>query len=242
MVSYSNLFNYFNHFIFVLCFNNKGSKRAKNELRAMLQKQLEFYFSRENLAHDSYLLSQMDSDHYVPITTIANFEKVKSLTKDVDLIVEVLRESSNVQVDEAGEKVRPNHKRCVLILREIPGDTPINEVENLFNGKNCPKFVSCEFAHNNSWYVTFDTDDDAQRAYRYLREEVKIFHVTGKPIMARIKAKPIMHSATYKNGFRPTSGTSSPSLQANSDTYNFQSQRYQQYSNPNVPLNFPSQV
>lgn len=30
-----------------------------------------------------------------------------------------------VQVDETGEKVRPNHKRCIIILREIPETTPI---------------------------------------------------------------------------------------------------------------------
>lgn len=30
-----------------------------------------------------------------------------------------------VQVDERGEKVRPNHKRCIIILREIPETTPV---------------------------------------------------------------------------------------------------------------------
>ena len=55
------------------------------------------------------------------------------------------------------------------------------DIENLFSGVNCPRFISCEFAHNNNWYVTFPTDEDAQRAYQYLREEVRTFQ--GKPIM-----------------------------------------------------------
>lgn len=149
----------------------------------------------------------MDSDHYVPIWTIANFNQVKKLTKDINLITEVLRESPNVQVDDEGLKVRPNHKRCTVILREVPENTPVEDVKALFSGENCPKFVTCEFAHNNSWYVIFDSDDDAQRAYKYLREEVKEFQ--GRPIMARIKTKPLQRlpvssAAPMKNGYRAT--------------------------------------
>jgi hypothetical protein len=50
-----------------------------------------FLFNRENLANDAYLLSQMDNDQYVPIWTVANFNQVKKLTKDIKLITEVLR-------------------------------------------------------------------------------------------------------------------------------------------------------
>ncbi|XP_076350743.1 la-related protein 4-like isoform X3 [Tachypleus tridentatus] len=183
------------------CMTPKGTQLQ--ELKGMLQRQLDYYFSRENLAHDTFLVSQMDSDQYVPIITVANFNQVRRLTKDLKLIVEVLRESPNVQVDEAGEKVRPNHKCCVLILREIPKNTAIKDIETLFGGEGCPKFAKCEFVHNDSWYVTFDSDEDVQKAYRYLREEVRSFQ--GKPIMVRIKAKPIARAPLiprYKNGLR----------------------------------------
>lgn len=157
---------------------------------------------------------------------MANFDQVKKITRNMDLIVEVLKGkniqisttslslsnysltptnhlfiqptlfyagSQCVQVDASGSKVRPITKRCILILREIPDETPQSEVEKLFDHKNCPKFVSCSFAHNNSWYIAFDSDADAQRAFKYLREEVKYFN--GKPIMTRIKNQPI--TATY---------------------------------------------
>ena len=62
-----------------------------DELKAKLQKQLEYYFSRENLAHDTYLLTQMDADQYVSIWTIANFNQIKKLTNDVSLVTQVLR-------------------------------------------------------------------------------------------------------------------------------------------------------
>lgn len=44
------------------------------------------------------------------------------------LVLHVL-ESPNVQVDEEGQKVRPNHKRCIVILREIPDNTPLDDVK-----------------------------------------------------------------------------------------------------------------
>ncbi|XP_076312981.1 uncharacterized protein LOC143226198 isoform X9 [Tachypleus tridentatus] len=194
-------------------------KPSLSELKAMLQRQLEYYFSRENLSHDTFLVSQMDSDHFVPIITVANFNQVRHLTRDLKLIVEVLRKSPNVEVDEAGLKVRPNHHCCVLILREIPETTAVKDIEALFSGDDCPKSAKCEFAHNDSWYVTFESDEDVQKAYRYLREKVRTFQ--GKPIMARIKVKPATQAPFiphYKNGSRyrgpimsPVSGQQEPS-------------------------------
>ncbi|XP_051996271.1 la-related protein 4 isoform X2 [Xyrauchen texanus] len=169
---------------------------SEESLKESLRKELEFCFSRENLSKDLYLISQMDSDQFVPIWTIASMEGVKLLTTDMGLILEVLRASPMVQVDEKGEKVRPNNKRCIIILREVPDTTPVGEVEALFKSEKCPQVISVEFAHNNNWYITFQSDTDAQQAYRYLREEVKTFQ--GKPIMARIKA---INMFFAKNGY-----------------------------------------
>lgn len=190
---------------------------SSESLRESLKKELEFYFSRENLSKDLYLMSQMDSDQFVPIWTIASMEGIKVLTTDMDLILDVLRSSPMVQVDEKGEKVRPNHKRCIIILREVPETTPVEEVESLFKNDNCPKVISVEFAHNNNWYITFQSDTDAQQAYKYLREEVKTFQ--GKPIMARIKA---INTFFAKNGYRSMDNS----------LYAQQSQSQSQYSSP----------
>lgn len=41
-------------------------------------------------------MSQMDSDQFIPIWTIANMEGIKKLTTNMDLIVEVLRGMSKI--------------------------------------------------------------------------------------------------------------------------------------------------
>ncbi|MEQ2236275.1 hypothetical protein ILYODFUR_010892 [Ilyodon furcidens] len=190
---------------------------TEESLRSSLKKRLEFCFSRENLSKDLYLISQMDSDQFIPVWTVACMEDIKALTTDMDLILEVLRASPLVQVDDAGEKVRPNHSRCIIILREVPDTTPVEEVEDLFKSENCPKVLGVEFAHNNNWYITFQSDMDALQAYRYLREEVKMFQ--GKPIMARIKAIntcfgknsfPSMESGVYQQHAQPQAQYVSP--------------------------------
>ncbi|XP_074532766.1 la-related protein 4 isoform X2 [Halichoeres trimaculatus] len=196
---------------------SKEQPMSEESLRESLKKQLEFYFSRENLTKDLYLISQMDSDQFVPIWTIACMEDIKALTTDMDLILDVLRASPVVQVDETGEKVRPNHSRSIIILREVPETTPVEEVEALFKSDNCPKALSAEFAHNSSWYITFQSDMDALQAYRYLREEVKVFQ--GQPIMARIKA---INTFFGKNSFRSL----------DSSVYSQQAQPQSQYSSP----------
>ena len=50
---------------------------------------------RENLANETYLMTEMDPDQYVPISTVANFNQVKKLTNNIELITQVLQGESS---------------------------------------------------------------------------------------------------------------------------------------------------
>ncbi|GFP97722.1 la-related protein 1b [Phtheirospermum japonicum] len=76
----------------------------ENNLQNMIIKQIEYYFSDDNLAKDNYLRSKMDDNGWVPITLIANFHRVEQLTKDIQVILDAMRHSTAVELQ--GEKIR----------------------------------------------------------------------------------------------------------------------------------------
>ncbi|KAL6212760.1 hypothetical protein ACLB2K_017978 [Fragaria x ananassa] len=73
-------------------------------LPSLIVNQIDYYFSDTNLIRDEYLRSNMDAQGWVPISLIANFPRVKSLTTNVQLIMDSLRASSIVEVQD--DKVR----------------------------------------------------------------------------------------------------------------------------------------
>lgn len=58
---------YFYFIVFVLDIEGE-------QLEEAIIKQVDYYFSRQNLATDAYLVSQMDAEMWVPISIIAGFK------------------------------------------------------------------------------------------------------------------------------------------------------------------------
>ncbi|CEP14115.1 hypothetical protein [Parasitella parasitica] len=154
-----------------------------------LKKQLEFYFSRQNLVNDTFLVSQMDSELYVPISLVANFRRVREWTTDLNLIVQTLRDSSAVTVDESGTKVKPNIsvQRNTVILRDVPECTQ-DEIEELLKELNSPPVQSIKQDIGNMWYFIFESEDDALK----LLLDVRGRSFKGQAIAARMKSEPVL--------------------------------------------------
>lgn len=74
--------------------------------------------------------------------------------------------------------MRPSNKRCTIILREIPEDAKDEEVKSMFDG--CVNYQSLSYGLNNSWYVTFATEEDTQKAFVHLQNIGKKFN--NKPV------------------------------------------------------------
>ncbi|XP_061366010.1 la-related protein 1C-like [Gastrolobium bilobum] len=77
---------------------------AEPPLTNLIVNQIDYYFSDANLVRDGFLRSNMDEQGWVPITLIANFPRVKSLTSNIQLILDSLRTSTTLEVQ--GDKLR----------------------------------------------------------------------------------------------------------------------------------------
>ncbi|EJF63818.1 hypothetical protein DICSQDRAFT_160326 [Dichomitus squalens LYAD-421 SS1] len=91
--------------------------------RYYLLGQLEYYLSPQNLAQDFYLRQQMDSRGWIPIALFASFNRVLTLTTDVQLVTEVLTLSSMVEV-------RNGHVRTLQWLQFVLPTAKQSQVED----------------------------------------------------------------------------------------------------------------
>uniref|UniRef100_A0A0N5B1D6 La-related protein 1 n=1 Tax=Syphacia muris TaxID=451379 RepID=A0A0N5B1D6_9BILA len=94
-------------FVTVYPSNNSMVPLTTEGLKDHLRKQIEYYFSAENLQKDFYLRRKMDEDGYLPISLIAGFPRVRTLTSDVDLIMAGIKKSDKIEISADDLKVRP---------------------------------------------------------------------------------------------------------------------------------------
>ncbi|XP_053399118.1 la-related protein 1B-like isoform X2 [Mercenaria mercenaria] len=71
-----------------------------------VKKQIEYYFSTENLQRDFFLRRKMQKGGWIPISLVASFHRVQALTQNVALIIKACAESENLELSEDRTRVR----------------------------------------------------------------------------------------------------------------------------------------
>ena len=82
-----------------------GSSTAEEILKAAIKKQMEYYFSEENLMKDYFLRKKMDGEGYLPLSLVASFHRVQNMTQDLNLIIAAITDSKMIEIKD-GVKVR----------------------------------------------------------------------------------------------------------------------------------------
>uniref|UniRef100_A0AAF5I3Q3 HTH La-type RNA-binding domain-containing protein n=1 Tax=Strongyloides stercoralis TaxID=6248 RepID=A0AAF5I3Q3_STRER len=96
--------------------NNDTTNEINNDsaLKEQIKKQIEYYFSEDNLIKDLYirqLMNDSEEKGFVMIEDILNFNKIKNLTKTFpnphETLIEVLKDSKKLELSNDKLKIRP---------------------------------------------------------------------------------------------------------------------------------------
>ncbi|XP_027360921.1 la-related protein 6A isoform X1 [Abrus precatorius] len=116
-----------------------------DDLKLKIIKQVEYYFSDENLPTDKYLFGfiKRNKEGFVPISVIASFRKMKKLTRDHSFIVTALKESSLLVVSGDGKRVKRlnpfrfnenrDHKLYTVLVENLPEDHSKENIQQIFH-------------------------------------------------------------------------------------------------------------
>jgi hypothetical protein len=162
------------------------------QLSAAIRKQIEYYFSKENLQQDAFLTSHMDANMSVPIAVVMKFSKIRALTHDEEVLVKSLEGSS---VTVADGRIKASVKaggRSTIILRDIPSDAPEEEVKEIFAYDGAKHVSSLRSDIGDTWFVVMDSEEDAKDTLIDLRLKKRTFR--GQPVKGRMKSETMVRS------------------------------------------------
>ncbi|XP_049448305.1 la-related protein 1 isoform X8 [Epinephelus fuscoguttatus] len=106
-------------------------------LKDYIKRQIEYYFSLDNLERDFFLRRKMDQEGFLPIGLVASFHRVQALTTDVNLILEALKDSKEVEVIDMKIRRKVDPEKWPLPGLAMPNQTHTDFSQLI----NCPEFV-----------------------------------------------------------------------------------------------------
>ncbi|KAM6894974.1 la-related protein 7 isoform 1-T3 [Lycodopsis pacificus] len=190
--------------------NKEIEKKKRSRVKQLLgdvKRQVDFWFGDVNLHKDRFLKKLIDDseDGYVDISVLASFNRMKKLTSDTKLIARAIKNSSVVEVNLEGDKVRrqlpigdvPNDVDDRTVYVELlPKDVTHSWIERVFT--KCGNVVYVSIPRYKTTgdpkgfaFIEFETEGQAQKAIEMLNNPPEdapwkpgIFPKTknGKPI------------------------------------------------------------
>ncbi|XP_065372023.1 la-related protein 1 isoform X2 [Calliphora vicina] len=129
-------------------------------VKEAIKKQVEYYFSEENLTGDFFLRRKMDDEGCIPVTLIASFHRVLALSTDVALIITAIKESDKIELLE-GYKVRTKTNPMIWPIKDALDATGTQNAVRVA-GATTPK--PSETTAENASATTNQTEDDDEKS------------------------------------------------------------------------------
>ena len=214
------------------------------ELLDLLRHQLDFYFSKENLAVDAFLVNQMNIDKMVPIDVIVSFKRVQQLTNDTHDIIDAVKLCKNCTIDPSNTfiKATPQATRNTLILRDLNSETTETDIYDVFNSADSPAknhVISVAPEANDTWYVVLSDESVTQQTAEWCVFDAP--QINGQQIHARVKNETVLRGvyagAGYMRGGEVSQPQYSPAQHYDDQRFNYSPQPYIPYQQYNTPYN-----
>lgn len=118
---------------------------------------------------------------------------MKSLTQDEAVLREALTGSTVVSiVDNKIKAIIKGSNRSTIILRDIPSETPEEEVRTIFAFDGCKPIVSVRKDIENTWFVIMESEEDAKDTVLDIKLKKRTFR--GEPVKCRVKTEAVVKS------------------------------------------------
>lgn len=93
----------------------------------------------------------MDAQMSVPISVVMKFSKMKALTSDEEVVRRALQDSTVTIVDNRIKANIKSSNRSTIILRDVPSDTPEEEVRDIFKYEGARNIVNLRSDIGDTW-------------------------------------------------------------------------------------------
>ena len=180
------------------------SAEALVEAKAALNDIFDQIFTKQNIEMDDYLRSAISPNLTMPIEVVLQVPRVREVSTDPNVVRAVLAESSMVTLNNEVVKLNFKIEQNTVILRDIPTKTREEDVRAIFESvSNCPEITELRSDIGDTWYVTFNSEEDAKQALSGLPG----CKFNDKAVKGRLKTESIkksFYSPTYGG---PNNGT-----------------------------------
>ncbi|KAF7815523.1 la-related protein 1A [Senna tora] len=133
-------------------------------LRASIVKQIDYYFSDENLQNDHYLISLMGDQGWVPISSVADFKRVKKMSTDIPFILDALQSSNTVEVQGDKIRKRDNWSKWIRVSSGNSASTVAQSQQSYVVGDVTNSLENCDANEDKTKISEENLKDSGQNA------------------------------------------------------------------------------